>query len=604
MLLLVSLPILALTGCETDSDQMLSTLDSNVLSVRSDDISRTMDFIYEDRQFEQKDFEQQVSLGLNRWISYSKDDVQDAPVDRSDAVTEWMNQTPELDLVKRMDDFSFLNTDAYFLQQTFWIDQIAARVVANEAINLFEMFRLAADNYKIEPDDTAPLASVLGTLHPELDGDQSVELSKAVKLFDWTIRNIHLLNETQPSEDDIDQQRLNDNEDPVAAGVRATGTQRHPRQTIMFARGDYVDRAKVMLLLCRSAGLQAAMICVDGDEGDLPWAVGVAIGDDYWLFDTKMGLPVPGEKLGAIATLQSVRKTPKLLSSLDLTVEESLSDDTDYWVQADDLKTVQAKIYIEPENASQRMASLETGLVGENRMSVATTPGKVLAELPDSEGVVKSIWDVSLKTHQFRDAVNKAIPQAVSNDELRDRLAWYFEEENYVDLFHIYRTARVRFFKGSFESREEDQTRNAVESAQVLMYTDELIDGLATDKTTRMMVGLEEGIDPLTFESRLQTVQARMRLVRRDMGLFLAQCLFDNGSPGTAANWLEGIASRNDVSRWRPTIMYLLGRSSESRKQYDQAIERYQFEDTPQVHGNLIRARLLKAMLKEQYPEL
>ena len=116
------------------------------------------------------------------------------------------------------------------------------------------------------------------------------------------------------------------------------------------------------------------------------------------------------------------------------------------------------------------------------------------------------------------------------------------------------------------------------------------------------MVGLTKEENPLVFESKLKSIQGQMRLVRRDVGLFLSQCLFDNGNPGTSANWLDGIVRKSDVGRWRSGIQYLLGRSYESRREYDLAIEQYQHEDSNQMHGNLIRTRLLKAAVEKAYP--
>jgi len=184
---------------------------------------------------------------------------------------------------------------------------------------------------------------------------------------------------------------------------------------------------------------------------------------------------------------------------------------------------------------------------------------------------------------------------------LSDRLRWQALEEDYVDKFHIYRTNRVRFFKGSFEAEDGLRARNAVESCQVLLYTDDEIDALATNEDMMTMIGLLKDKNPVTFGNRLKSVQAQMRQVRRDVGLFLSQCLFDSGNPGTSANWLDGIARKDDVDRWR-SGKYLLGRSFESRKEYDLAIEQYQQEGSNQIHGNLIRARLLKAAIEKAYP--
>ncbi|MDB4766226.1 hypothetical protein OAG71_00915 [bacterium] len=595
------LPLLAIVlGCNAEIDPMLKTLDANIISAKTNDISRTMDFIYADRQFDQKDFEEKVSIGLNRWANYSAQEVNEATIDNSDLVKDLLAKFEDVEAVKRIEESSFINTDPYFLQEAFWIKQIADRVTAGEFLNIFEYYRLAADNFKPEEDDKTPVTSVVAKLHPDLDADQAKDLTKALTLFDWTVRNIYLLPELEPSDEEIEQQRLSDAKDPIAAGVRFTGTQRHPWQTLVVSRGDYVDRAKVFLMLARKAGLDAAMLTVGEDE--TPWAVGVAVNDQYYLFDTKLGLPVATETLGQIATLKQLKDNPKLLSNLDLTLKESLADDTKYWVSEDDLSTLAAKVYVVPESLSPRMKGLESSLVGENRLELGAFPSKQLDKLPAVDGVEKELWDVEFETYRFRQAVRQALPRSVSDDQLNDRLRWYFRDEAYIDNFHPYRTCRVRFFKGDFETLEEDLRRNAVESFQFLTYTDDQIDNIGTDKIMMSIAGLADIKDANVFDSRLRSTQQQMRLVRRDVGLFLSQCLFDNGSPGTSANWLETIVDKDDVQRWKSGVKYLLGRSYESRKEYDRAIEDYTFEDSEQIHGNLIRVRLIKAAIKKAYP--
>lgn len=601
MLLLAA--AVSFAGCGSTTDQTLATIDTSILSAKTDDLGRTMDFVFADRQFDQKDFEEKVSLGLNRWANYSTDQAESADVDRSEKVNQWIEQNQDMLLIKHHDKMVFLNTDAYFLQEAFWISKIAQRVVTNPTSTFFELYRLSADNLSIDFEEKDGLSAVVAQTHRQLEKEQIAALTKSMKLSDWVVRNIYLLDELSPTEDEIEQQRLNSEDTAWAAGVRGTGYQRHPWQTLLYGRGDYVDRAKVLLLLLREAELDAVMLCTNQDQTPIPWAVGVAIGDDYYLFDTKLGLPIPGKTPGSVATLKAVREDASLLSSLDLTIEESLEDDSKYWVAPQQLKSLFAMTYVAPESLSKRMAALESNQVGDEQLNLASYPSKEIGRLPQIDGVENSLWDISLRTHRFRKAVNAAIPKSASDDDLADRLRWYATDEQYVDQFHIYRTNRVRFFKGKFESEDGHRRRNAVESCQVLLYTDDEIDSLATDDKTMAMVGLSQEQNPLAFESQLKSIQGQMRLVRRDVGLFLSQCLFDNGNPGTSANWLDGIVRKTDVERWRSGIQYLLGRSFESRREYDLAIEQYQQEGSNQMHGNLIRARLLKAAVKKAYPE-
>ena len=115
----------SLVGCGNTTDQTLATIDTSVLSAKTDDLARTMDFVFADRQFDQKDFEEQVSLGLNRWANYSADQAKSADVDRSEKVKTWIEQNEDMALLHRNDELVFLNTDAYFLQEAFWISTVS-----------------------------------------------------------------------------------------------------------------------------------------------------------------------------------------------------------------------------------------------------------------------------------------------------------------------------------------------------------------------------------------------------------------------------------------------------------------------------------------------
>ena len=449
----LSLPFVAMIlGCNPEIDPMLKTLDANIISAKTNDISRTMDFIFADRQFDQQDFEEKVSIGLNRWANYSSEEVDDATIDNSDSVKDLLAKFGDVEVVKRNEQSSFINTDPYFLQQAYWMTEIANRVTAGQYLNIFEYYRLAADNFKPEEDDKTPVDSVVENLHPDLDGDQVKELTKALTLFDWTVRNIYLLPEFNPSDDEIKQQRLSDAENPITAGVRFTGTQRHPWQTLILSRGDYVDRAKVFLMLAREAGLDAAMLTTGEDE--IPWAVGVVVNDQYYLFDTKLGLPIPNETPGKIATLKELSDNPKLLSNLDLTLKESLADETKYWVNEDDLSTLTAKVFVVPESLSPRMKGLETSLVGDYRLGLGAFPSKQLEKLPAIDGVKKELWDVEFETYRFREAIRQALPQSsVSDDQLNDRLRWYFREEViHRQLSSLPHLSRAFLSKASFET--------------------------------------------------------------------------------------------------------------------------------------------------------
>ena len=51
-----------------------------------------------------------------------------------------------LAMLERDDEFSFLSTDAYYLQESAWVTQIVDRVAESQQLNAFELYRLAAGN--------------------------------------------------------------------------------------------------------------------------------------------------------------------------------------------------------------------------------------------------------------------------------------------------------------------------------------------------------------------------------------------------------------------------------------------------------------------------
>ena len=590
-------PLAFFSGCEVPEDPMIGLLETNSTDSRVNDLSRTMDFVFSERQFDMREFTDKVSIGLNRWGTYSDETLKDIPWEMDAAVQSLFDEHESLPILQRNAELSFINTDTNFLQETVWLSQIAKRVRENSQPRQLELLRLAAGDFKAEAKDDSPVETMVAKLHPDLDEKQARDLASAISLFDWVTRNIQLENAFDDSEGSADEFRLNDAESLPAAGVPGLGYTQYLWQTLVYARGDYVERAKLFLALCEQSGLEAVMFAVPGEDSDKLWAVGVVIGDDYYLFDSKLGLPIPGKKTGTVATLAQVRADASLLTSLDLSVEESIADETDYWVKSEETKNLKALMYFAPEAVSRRMKALETSLVGDQRLALTNLPSERIKSLPKTDGVKPSPWSISLDTHEFRQTVRESIPKANTDDKLRDRLAWHFVNEDYIDNFPIYRTARARFFKGKFETAADDNSRDSVQSFRFLMYTNELIDNLGANREMQVLHGIRKGDSLAEFQRRLLSVQERMRLVRRDAGLFLTQAQFDNDNVSTTSNWIPKLMDREETERWDGAMNYLYGRALESQHDYDRAIEFYK-KDGPQVHGNLIRARNLKGLIE------
>jgi hypothetical protein len=135
--------------------------------------------------------------------------------------------------------------------------------------------------------------------------------------------------------------------DAFAWVVREVRQREHPEEPIPPAFvlrrgwGNAFERALVFLALLEQRGdlgsprpeLLGCLLLVPGKSGGLRfWACGVVVGDgkDVYLFDPRLGLPLPGPKGQGIATLAEARKQPEVLAQLhvekltyDVTAEQA-----------------------------------------------------------------------------------------------------------------------------------------------------------------------------------------------------------------------------------------------------------------------------------------
>ena len=177
----------------------------------------------------------------------------------------------------------------------------------------------------------------------------------AERLFDWTIRNIQLTADT-PGDDNL-------------------ASRHKPYQTLISGRGTAEERAWVFLLLARQQGLDVVPLGLEdpATKKVRPWLSALALGDDLYLFDCRLGLPIPGPTPGSIATLAQLTADPQLLRNLDLDAEHP------YPVTAEDLQHVVAFVEGSPASLSYRMALVESRLAGKHKMAL-TSPGTKLAQ--------------------------------------------------------------------------------------------------------------------------------------------------------------------------------------------------------------------------------
>jgi hypothetical protein len=131
--------------------------------------------------------------------------------------------------------------------------------------------------------------------------------------------------------------------------------------------GTPVERALVFLALLEQLGapdaprpeLLGCMLYLPNDAGgERFWACGVVAGDskDLYLFDPRLGLPLPGPKGKDIATLAEVRRHPEILTALTI-------DKLRYDVTAEQARMAKARLVFPLSGLSPRMRYLQDELL-------------------------------------------------------------------------------------------------------------------------------------------------------------------------------------------------------------------------------------------------
>lgn len=595
--LLGCLLLLATTGCEPGLDPLLDIVDARSSTGKVDDYERAISLVTSAKGFSNEEFENLTAQNLNRWASRV------LSTDPTAETSDGWSLDPELvplfaahsavPPIKAVDSLTFQRTDAYYLRQADWCDELVRRLNTPRNHLAFELFHLSSGVELTEDEPEVAFLKALQTLNPDLNGEKLDQLALTLRLFDWVVRNTQLEPATEFNEEERVTEQLVDisTGNPWSDGVRGPGYVRTPYQAVLYGRCDYIERALLFIKLLEHAQLNALMLSVQGK----PWAVGVEIGDELYLFDTLMGLPIPNQRFGSVLTLRGLRENPASLRKLDLTRDELLDGENRYWVKESDLDSLKGLIYVAPESVSRRILFLEKRMIGE-KLQLVKNLAPIRAVAAKQNNLPVEVWDIGFKNWSFRWALRDALVRSRSDESLQAKLFWYYDNESYADTFETYRTARNMFVHGMFERDPSTDDFNVIENFYLLMYDDKKIDELATNRPLLMRLGILQTVNQSAreFQERIRSVQGQMRLVRRDAGVFLAQSHFDNGNLGTASNWLERLALKEDASRWEETINYLSARAYESRREYDLALAELGQSSGQSKHGNLLRKRFLK----------
>ncbi len=432
-------------------------------------------------------------------------------------------------------------------------------------------------------------------------GDDVDDVARAKRIFDWTVRNIQL--EATP--------------DPASGVVRVP---QFPLETLFLGRGTVIERAWVFVLLARQQGIDAAMLGIPdpgerATQGVRTWAVGVLSEGEIYLFEPRLGFPIPAKDGvrrgpdGAMdfrpATLAQVAADDSLLRRLDL------GADRPYPLKASQIQKVVALIDDSPSYLTQRMKLVESQLTGEDRMVLTASPSAQAGRFKAAKHVAEvRLWNVAYQTLLVRWILGPVLtewqrrvfapfqaPSLVQgrwiSSTVEEPVAPLFLKANPKQSEQVQRRART-----STEMRREAPPDVPLGQGRTLHLRGQLSGESSAAHFYQMArpsereLGLHQG---LSADAKALYLEAK-----QNASYWLGLAAFDQQNYPSAIDYLlTRTLAAFPGTPWTPGVRYNLGRVYEAQGQAFKAAQQYrQNTEAPDAHGNLLRARWLEAQAR------
>jgi tetratricopeptide (TPR) repeat protein len=460
---------------------------------------------------------------------------------------EWVYQTlihtapPELDnsdFVQAIGGKRFIPSDINYLHETSWLNAIAQWVVADDLPH-----RMFWESYK-------------PTIADEV---ASEELTKALKLFDWTVRNIQLA----PLLDD--PTIPTNTEGPVKISPQLAlpgpGYSRTNRHVLTLGVGDWWQRARIFVLLARQQGIDVVLLGLPAEFGktNQPWLTAAIIGKELYLFDFNKGLPVLNAAKTEIVTLKKLKADVDFGQTLLPVAHQQQPQKTFDGL----VGLIEADVFA----VSHRMAILEKYLTGERQMVLTVAPNIIAKRLRTVHQIeLSKIWQSIYKGYLFEAALyEKLVAQDAAALEFDASTRDYSLFREVPQL----REGRFKFLRGAFDDDETDLEVKGENGAKTLMMASriptKLIEELLENEGLQQSLGLLKPNNTPVLLWRQALINKQRTFVRaKDYASFyIAMIHMEQGHYQDAIEWFE-----------RRTIMYTNENAANSKGK----------EDTPSVN--------------------
>ena len=564
--LFVLCPVLFLSGCvETTQEWDRGELvDRSKAQGVSDNFDAAMEYLYQLDEFDPQQARFQAALHLNQWIATQDADEQWIADPLISRLPSYLRDAPPL---QELAEPSFRIEDIKFLQEAIWMRSISEWAVTEPPLDALS-----------QAEETEGLAAA-----------DARKLRTAQLLFDWTIRNIQLDEMLPVPAEAATVPAPGQQQSPTASipgpfrGAPGPGYTYYPWQTLVYGHGDAWQRARVFISLARQQGLDVVMLAVDAGSGEpRPWLPGLLLNNQLYLFDTQLGLPIPGPEGKGIATLTQARKTPELLRALDV-------EGNTYPITADEIEGVVALIDAAPAYLTQKMKVVESRLTGDRKMVLTVTPSLMARELRNLDGISQvRLWTLPYETVIFRMVVEENPDQYIRFQQ------GIFETVNPLTK------ARHQHFRGQFENQvvQDEERQGAKRLYLEARLPDDVLDQLPDNPQLQVQLGLQKqpGMDEQLWQQNLQAVQQIYRMAKMHATYWLGLTHLETGRYQVAADWFKTqVLEGSGETMWTPGARYNLARAYEAIGNLEEARRLLREDESPQQHGNQLRAQWLES---------
>lgn len=537
---------------------------SVALQSPQDDLDEALQYINSLDDFDQEQVVDLTVYYLNRWIAPQSADDQ---WNRSSLIDGLPRRLRDIRFVGTVQEKKFLYVDVDHIHQCSWLRDIS--------------------NWVNRTAETPHLEISKQFIPDSINSQQREKLLLAVKLFDWTIRNVQLDPLPDPSQENLDHSWNLAYEGTIGPGYTLT-----PRETILYGHGDAWQRARLFILLARQQRIEVVMLAIQHSSTGqpIPWLPAVMLNDQLYLFDPQLGLPLLTQN-GQLATMQQLREDPEILTRLASATEQP------YRVQPDDLQRVIGLVDASPFALSQRMLMLQKQLTGGQQMVLTVIPDRVGKQLRDKHGInTTKLWNVPLETLLYADGRERS--KQTTDPPVPTESRYRMQEQLFrLDLRSPLTIARQRYVHGQFDSQSAEKGQSETPGAKPLLMSARLsekeIAAIKTAANLQEALQLQQHPEESAsqWQQRLTNAQQEYGAIKQYASYWLGVIQLEQGNYEVAISWLQRTLDDGSDNPFFQGAHYNLGRCYEALGQHSEAKQMYQFADSPQLRGNQLRSQ-------------